>query len=104
MEGYVKGGRLLVGPFYIGSDWTLTSGAAQIHNLLHGYHEAKKLGKVMKVDWLLDQFGFPAQTWQFLKGFGINSAFFWRGLGMNPDEMKSEVIYHNEVFGLVRYP
>lgn len=92
MQGYVKGGRLLVGPFYIGSDWTLTSGAAQIHNLLYGHHEAKKLGKVMKVGWLLDQFGFPAQTWQVLKGFGIDSAFLWRGLGMDSDKMKSEVV------------
>ena len=92
IEKYVKEERLLVGPFYVGSDWTLTSGAAQIHNLLYGHHQAKKLGKVMKVGWLLDQFGFPAQTWQLLKGFGIGSAFFWRGLGMNPDKMKSEVI------------
>lgn len=87
----VKEGRLLVGPFYIGADWTLVSASALFHNLLYGCQDAKRLGGVMKVGWLLDQFGFPAYSWQILKGFGIESAFIWRGLCMEPSKLSSEV-------------
>ena len=90
IRGYVKEGRLLVGPCYMQPDWTLVSGEALIRNLLIGHRMAKRFGGVMKVGWLLDNFGQIAQAPQIHRGFGIRGVFLWRGVGMDPDELRSE--------------
>jgi alpha-mannosidase len=61
----VKEGRLLVGPFYIGADWTLVSASALFHNLLYGCQDAKRLGGVMKVGWLTEGDLVSSLTWSW---------------------------------------
>ena len=90
IRGYVKEGRLTMGPSYLQPDWTLVSGEALVRNLMIGHRMAERLGGVMKVGWLLDNFGQIGQAPQIHRGFGIDSVFLWRGPGMDPDEMKSE--------------
>ena len=90
IRGYVKEGRLMVGPSYLQPDWTLVSGEALVRNLMIGHRMAERLGGVMKVGWLLDNFGQIAQAPQIHHGFGIDGVFLWRGPGMDPDEMRSE--------------
>jgi len=87
---YVREGRLLVGPYYLQPDWTLPSGEALVRNLMIGHKMAERLGGVMKVGWLLDNFGQIAQAPQIHRGFGIEGVFLWRGVGMDPDELRSE--------------
>ncbi|MFQ6116863.1 MAG: glycoside hydrolase family 38 C-terminal domain-containing protein [Candidatus Bipolaricaulia bacterium] len=87
---YVEEGRLMVGPSYLQPDWTLVSGEALVRNLMIGHRMAERLGGVMKVGWLLDNFGQIAQAPQIHRGFGIDGVFLWRGPGMDPDELKSE--------------
>jgi mannosylglycerate hydrolase len=90
IRGYVKEGRLTMGPSYLQPDWTLVSGEALVRNLMIGHRMAERLGGVMKVGWLLDNFGQIGQAPQIHRGFGIDSVFLWRGPGMDPDGMRSE--------------
>ncbi|NUM48049.1 MAG: hypothetical protein HUU38_25365 [Anaerolineales bacterium] len=87
---YARRGQLMLGPAYLQPDWTLVSGEALVRNLLIGDKTARKYGPVMKVAWLLDNFGQVAQAPQILKGFGIEGVFVWRGVDMPDDQLKSE--------------
>jgi mannosylglycerate hydrolase len=91
IKKYVKEKRLILTTLFTGCDFTLVSGASIIHNLLYGIRDANRFGGAEKVGWFLDQFGFPAQLWQIIKKFGIDTAYVWRGLGMDADEMKNEI-------------
>ncbi|WP_105615475.1 alpha-mannosidase [Vallitalea okinawensis] len=77
---YIGEGRLSVGPWYILQDEYLISGEANIRNMLIGYRESAKYGKVCKVGYFPDAFGNISQGPQILKGFGIDNAVFGRGI------------------------
>lgn len=79
LEALVREGRLLVGPWYVQPDEFLVSGEAIIRNLLRGHQVAASFGAVMKVGYIPDPFGQIGQMPQVLRGFGIDSAVFWRG-------------------------
>lgn len=78
---HVSGGRLLVGPWYVLPDEFLVSAESLIRNLLRGHRVAAEFGDVMKVGYLPDPFGHIAQMPQILRGFGIDAAVVWRGVG-----------------------
>ena len=88
LSKYVREGRLCVGPFYSQIDWNLTDGETWIRNLLIGFKDAMELGRVMKVGWLVDIFGFPDATPRVLRGFGIDSVFLSRGIGVRREEVR----------------
>lgn len=90
LRQYVQAGRLLVGPAYLQPDWSLVSGEALVRNLMIGYRLAARFGPVMKVGWMLDNFGQIAQAPQIYQGFGIDGVFVWRGVVMEPEALKSE--------------
>lgn len=77
----VRSGRLMVGPWYVLPDEFLVSGEALVRNLLIGSRIAGELGSVMQVGYVPDPFGHIAQLPQILRGFGIDSFIFTRGLG-----------------------
>ncbi len=81
LRRHISSGRLLVGPWYILADQFLVSGEAHIQNLLKGLKLAGTFGEPMKVGYIPDPFGHTSQMPQILKGFGIGSAVFWRGVG-----------------------
>ncbi|RMD92805.1 MAG: hypothetical protein D6813_05230 [Calditrichaeota bacterium] len=87
---YVKSGRLLIGPAYLQPDWGLVSGEALVRNFLIGHRMARRLGGVMPVAWMLDNFGQIAQAPQICRGFEIEGAFVWRGPELPPQEIKTE--------------
>jgi len=95
LKQYVQKGRLLVGPYYIQPDWQLVSGESLVRNLLIGYKIAEKLGGVMKVGWLLDNFGQVSQTVQIHKKFNLQGLFLWRGVEMNPSKINSEFLWES---------
>jgi alpha-mannosidase len=77
----IEEGRILVGPWYVMPDEFLVSGESLVRNLLEGRRTASRFGEVMKVGYIPDPFGHIAQMPQILRGFGIDSAVLWRGVG-----------------------
>ncbi|MBI2952991.1 MAG: hypothetical protein HYY30_01660 [Chloroflexi bacterium] len=85
LEQGISSGRILVGPWYVLPDEFLVSGEAIIRNLLLGDAVAREFGEPMRVGYLPDQFGHISQMPQILRGFGLDSAVIWRGVG---DELR----------------
>lgn len=81
LRRHVASGRLLVGPWYVMPDQFLVSGEALVRNLALGHRLAERFGGVMAVGYIPDPFGHVAQMPQLLRGFGLDSAVLWRGLG-----------------------
>lgn len=97
-------GRLLVGPWYVLPDEFLTSEEAILRNLLHGQAIARQLGHSMDVGYVPDPFGHIGQLPQILRGFGIESAMFSRGMGDEGETLGAEFRWRapdgSEVLGL----
>ncbi len=74
-------GKLPLGPWFIQADEFLVDGEMQIRNLLLGKALAQGLGEWCPFGYLVDQFGHTAQMPQILRGFGIELALVWRGVG-----------------------
>ena len=76
LERLVRGGRLVIGPWYALADEYLVSPEALIRNLSIGTRTAEALGGCMREGYVPDSFGHIAQLPQILQGFGIGSAVF----------------------------
>jgi alpha-mannosidase len=77
----IKAERVAVGPWYVLPDEFLVSGESIIRNLEIGHRIAAEFGAPLKIGYLPDQFGHIAQMPQILKGFDIDCAVVWRGVG-----------------------
>ncbi len=84
----VAAGRLLIGPWYILPDEFLVSPESTIRNLLVGAHIAAAYGGRIDVGNIPDPFGHISQLPQILRGFDIDNAVFWRGVGPAPNEFR----------------
>lgn len=80
VERFIKEGKFKVGPWYILQDEFLTSGEANVRNLLVGMDLAEKLGGVTKVGYFPDAFGNAGQMPQILKQAGMSGIAFGRGV------------------------
>lgn len=115
IEKAAKEGRLSLGPWYVLQDEFLTSGEANIRNMILGLKIASTYGTPIKIGYLPDSFGNISQMPQILNGFGINNAVFGRGINRwqekyDPDDeqeargYKSELLWHSpdgsEVLGI----
>lgn len=89
----VRNGKLAVGPFYTQFDEWLNSPEAMVRNCLYGKERARELGKIMLAGYLPDNFGHPWQLPQILKGFGLDSLIFMRGMPDKPRGMKDEFFW-----------
>jgi mannosylglycerate hydrolase len=88
-----KNGRIRVGPWYVLADEFLVSPEALIRNMQLGHRMGKEYGGVSKIGYVPDGFGHIAQLPQILRGFGIDNAFFWRGLGEEGHRLGTEFIW-----------
>ena len=95
LEQYISEGRIMVGPWYIQSDFFLTSGEATIRNLLIGSTIAETFGKCMPVGYTPDQFGLISQLPQILKKFDIDTFLFARGYSFD-SPVTSEFYWQSE--------
>jgi alpha-mannosidase len=78
-------GRLEAGPWYVLADEFLVSAEALVRNLLEGGRTVRRCGgRPMAVGYSPDAFGHPAGFPSLLRGFGIEVAVLWRGLGGEP--------------------
>ncbi|MBM3749178.1 MAG: alpha-mannosidase, partial [Acidobacteria bacterium] len=91
LRRYVRQGRILVGPWYILPDEFLVSGEAMVRNLMLGHRMAGEFGGVMKVGYLPDSFGQTGQIPQIMRGFGMDCAVIYRGVG--PEVEQSEFLW-----------
>jgi mannosylglycerate hydrolase len=83
---YIQNGRILIGPWHILPDMFLVGPEAHIRNLLQGARTARRFGPTMAVGYIPDPFGHPGQIPQILRGFGIDTACVWRGVGLTNAE------------------
>lgn len=90
IEDLVRAGRLQVGPWYVLADEYLVSPESLIRNLLIGREMAESFGPVLSEGYTPDSFGHIGQLPQILRGFGIDSAFFSRGLGDEGETLGSD--------------
>ena len=89
----IKKGKLVIGPFYTQFDEWIPSAENMIRNCLYGMQKAKEYGSYMRAGYLPDNFGHPMQMPQILRGFGIDSLLFMRGLPEIPGGHPDEFIY-----------
>ncbi|HEX5878694.1 MAG TPA: alpha-mannosidase [Actinomycetota bacterium] len=80
VKALVATGQLAVGPWRILSDEFLVSGETLVRNLEAGVARAERLGQVMAVGYLPDEFGHAAQVPQLLRLAGLGHAAVWRGV------------------------
>ena len=85
---YVGEGRLVIGPWYILPDEFLVSPEATVRNLLIGGRVCHRFGAAMRIGYLPDCFGHIGQMPQILRGFNIDTACLWRGVGDHPTELR----------------
>ena len=85
---YVQEGRLIIGPWYVLPDEFLVSPEAMVRNLLMGDRVCRRFGPKMKIGYVPDPFGHVGQMPQVLRGFGIDVACLWRGVGDQPTEFR----------------
>jgi alpha-mannosidase/mannosylglycerate hydrolase len=90
VERLVRADRLLVGPWYVLADYLLVSGESIVRNFQEGLRVAGQLGRAMRVCYVADPFGHPAQMPQVVRGFGYTTYVFARGVGDEGEELGSE--------------
>jgi len=90
LQAHCRSGRIQVGPWYVLADEFLVSPEALIRNLMVGHRMGAAYGGVEKIGYVPDGFGHIAQLPQILRGFGIDNAFFWRGLGNEGERLGTE--------------
>jgi mannosylglycerate hydrolase len=84
----LESGRLETGPSYVLPDEFLVGAESLVRNLLRGRAVCERFGAApAQVGYLPDSFGHPAQLPQVLRGFGLDTFVFWRGLGDERDRI-----------------
>ena len=82
LRALLASGRVETGPSYVLPDEFLVGGESLVRNLLHGRAVCARYGATpAAVGYLPDSFGHPAQLPQLLRGFGLETFVFSRGLG-----------------------
>ena len=77
----IRADRIQVGPWYVLQDEYLTSGEANVRNMLYGIRLCRELGAdPVMTGYFPDAFGNISQVPQILRGFGIDNAAFGRGV------------------------
>lgn len=77
----IHAGRIQVGPWYILQDEYLTSGEANVRNMLYGIKLCREIGaEPVETGYFPDAFGNISQAPQIIRGFGFDSAVFGRGI------------------------
>ncbi len=92
----IRAGRIQIGPWYILQDEYLTSGEANVRNMLYGIKLCRAIGaEPVACGYFPDAFGNISQAPQIVRGFGIDNAVF--GRGVNDVGADNEVIKQNGV-------
>ena len=93
LRALCQSGRIQVGPWFVLADEFLVSPEALIRNLQVGRRMGADFGGVTPIGYVPDGFGHIAQLPQILRGFDIDNAFFWRGMGADGDRLGTEFMW-----------
>ncbi|MBK8019946.1 MAG: hypothetical protein IPK19_00650 [Chloroflexi bacterium] len=93
LRAHCRSGRIQVGPWFVLADEFLVSPEALIRKRRLGHRMGKAYGGVVKIGYVPDGFGHIAQLPQILRGFGIDNAFFWRGMGAEGNQLGTEFVW-----------
>lgn len=77
----VNSDKLQIGPWYTLPDEWACHGEALVRNLLMGHRVGSVFGKISKVGYTPFSNGQISQLPQIYQGFGIDTCFFYRGIG-----------------------
>ena len=91
----VKAERLFIGPWYVLADNLLVSGESLVRNFQEGSRVASSFGRAMRVGYVADPFGHPAQIPQLLRGFGYGTYVFSRGIGDEGEDLGAEFLWES---------
>jgi alpha-mannosidase len=80
LRQHIQSGRLVIGPWHVLPDEFIVSGESLIRNLLMARRVARRFGKLSGAGYVPDPFGHVAQLPQILRGFGIDTFIFLRGM------------------------
>ena len=87
--------RLFIGPWYVLADNVLVSGESLVRNFQEGSRVAASFGRAMRVGYVADPFGHPAQLPQLLRGFGYGTYVFSRGIGNEGEDLGAEFLWQS---------
>src|SRR5205823_7667397 len=90
IDALVRAGKLLIGPWYVLSDLILVHAESTLRNMEEGLRLAALHGRAMRVGYVADPFGHPAQMPQILRGFGYSSYVFSHGVGDEGERVGAE--------------
>ncbi len=91
----VRAERLFVGPWYVLADNLLVSGESLVRNFQEGLRVSSSFGRALRVGYVADPFGHPAQLPQLLRGFGYGTYVFSRGIGDEGEELGAEFMWES---------
>ncbi|HZP96766.1 MAG TPA: phosphatase PAP2 family protein [Candidatus Limnocylindria bacterium] len=91
----VRAERLFIGPWYVLADNLLVSGESLVRNFQEGLRVAQSFGRALRVAYVADPFGHPAQLPQVLRGFGYRTYVFSRGVGDEGEGLGSEFLWES---------
>ncbi|HEX2140718.1 MAG TPA: glycoside hydrolase family 38 C-terminal domain-containing protein [Candidatus Limnocylindria bacterium] len=88
LHALAAAGRIAVGPAYVLPDEFLVGAESLVRNFLMGRETCRRHGlEPMPVGYMPDTFGHVAQLPQILRGFGLDTFVFWRGLDDRADAL-----------------
>jgi len=90
LAAQVRAGRLRIGPWYVLADEFLVSPEALIRNLALGRATCRRFGAPMPVAYTPDSFGHVSQLPLIVRGFGLDSIVFERGVGDEGERLRGE--------------
>lgn len=80
LKKYVEQGRILIGPWYTLPEENQLHGEALVRNFMYGYRIGREFGGVMDCGYSPTSWGQVSQIPQIMRGFGVRSAIFYRGI------------------------
>jgi alpha-mannosidase len=86
LQAHLDAGRISIGPWYVLQDEFLVGAESIVRNLACGLRNP--YGRAMRVGYLPDAFGHIAQMPRILRGFGLDTAVVWRGVGDAPAQWR----------------
>ncbi len=89
----ISSGRMSAGPWYVLPDEFLVSPESLIRNLMYGRKLCARFGRALNVGYVPDPFGHIAQLPQILRGFGIDSFVFFRGIDQETTKLNIEFVW-----------
>ncbi len=79
LHAALASGKIVCGPWFMLPDELLVSGESHIRNFMAGGRVLEGICEQMKIAYLPDSFGHPAQMPQIVRGLGMDTMLFWRG-------------------------